>query len=342
ENRWLCFSFFGFLILPWVSILIMAPQTLNILSHLDHKILLIMVGGGILFGLGQIFFSLAFKHIGIGLNFVINISMGTAGSALIPILWHRDVMGTLYSYIQLFGVLIFIVAVIFGAVAGAARDVARSNSSPNKLKEGYLLVGVLFAVLAGVGSVCQGLSYIYVNPIVSNLAINLFKVESLPANTIAWVIIFSGAWIPYVLYFLYLNIKRKSLGKIKTAKTGIYWFYLLLMGIGFWGSLILFSAASAEIGGSFAPTIIWPLFMVFIILTSNFWSFVSGEWKDAGSTAIKKMSFSILLFIFAIFVFSFSTTKQPTEKHPAKLQHFVSYKDLKHSEYPIGHPKSGK
>jgi L-rhamnose-H+ transport protein len=310
------------------------------MSAIEPKLLWTMIMGGIGFGLGQIAFALSFRYIGIGLAFVINISMGTAGSALIPILWHKGIWGTPYSYAQLIGIIIFVVAVIIGAAAGAARDKNKEgaqteNKNIHQIKPGMLVLGVLLAVLAGIGSVSQGVTYIWANPTVSALAANQFGVSKLASGVIAWVIIFSSAWIPYALYFLILNIKNKSFHNYRASGSCKYWLWLIFMGIGYWGSLVFFSKASEVIGGSLAPTIAWPLFMVFIILTSNFWSWKSHEWDGAGSKAIKTMWASLVLFIAAIVVFSYSSKLQPPQPDtPDDHYHDVHYKHIEHDGYP--------
>lgn len=341
ENIWLAFSPLGFIILPWITIEILAPNTCEVMGAIPPKLLWTMIMGGIGFGLGQIAFALSFRYIGIGLAFVINISMGTAGSALIPIFWHKGIMGTPYSYAQLIGILIFIVAVTIGAAAGAARDKHKKgaqeteNKGIHAIKPGMLVLGVVLAILAGVGSVSQGITYIWANPTVSALAANQFGVSKLASGVIAWVIIFSAAWIPYALYFLVLNIKNKSFKNFTASGSSKYWLWLLFMGIGYWGSLVFFSKASEAIGGSLAPTIAWPLFMVFIIFTSNFWSWKSHEWDGAGSKAVRKMWTSLALFIAAIIVFSYSSKLQPPNPDtPDDHYHDVHYKHIEHDGYP--------
>lgn len=342
ENIWFAFSFWGFLILPWLTILIMAPEVFDIIKTLPTSLILTIVLGGIAFGIGQIAFALAFQYIGIGLAFVINISMGTAGSALIPLLWHRGILGTEYSYFQMGGIAIFVLAVLFGAAAGHARDRKHreiehiDNAKIKKIKTGMLLLGVILAVIAGVGSVGQGVTYIWSNPTVSEMAAGQFGSPRLGASIITWVIIFSAAWIPYAIYFLSLNIKRHSFSKLASKGSLKYWFTTIFMGIGFWGSLIFFSWASNEIGGDLAPTVAWPLFMVFIILTSNFWSWKSGEWRDAGKSAITKMFVSLALFVVAIVVFSMSAGLQPKAEEGGK-NHKIHYMHIKHHGYPRHH-----
>ncbi len=74
---------------------------------------------------------------------------------------------------------------------------------------------------------------------------------------------------------------------------------------------MFFSEASIVVGGNLAPMITWPLFMVFIILVSNFWGWVTGEWKNAGRKAISYIWLSVVVFVIAIIVFSISSTQKP-------------------------------
>jgi len=340
ENIWLIFSFWGFIILPWVTILVMVPSAMEVFKAIPPKLMWTMILGGIGFGLGQICFALSFRYIGIGLAFVINISMGTSGSALIPLLWHKGIMGTPYSYAQMVGIVIFVMAVLLGAAAGAARDrhkrglgeAAAGAANVKAIKPGMLLLGVILAILAGAGSVCQGVTYIWANPTVSRVAVDQFGVGALASGVIAWVVIFSAAWIPYFLYFFVLNVKNRSFARLASAGTAKYWFWLVLMGVGYWGSLVFFSKASEVIGGDLAPTIAWPLFMVFIILTSNMWSWKSHEWEHAGKAAGGRMVASLALFVAAIVVFSYSSKLKPqSPENP----HDIHYKFIKHDNYPV-------
>lgn len=340
EDIWLVFSLWGFIILPWISLLIMVPDALGVIKALPPKLFWTMILGGMCFGLGQIAFATSFRYIGIGLAFVINISMGTSGSALIPLLWHKGIMGTTYGYLHIIGIIIFVIAVCFGAAAGSARDKTKAPEEirevkTKQIKKGMLLLGIVLAILAGIGSVAQGVTYIWANPSVTKIAADSFGHAGLGASIIAWVLIFSAAWIPYFLYFLILSLKRKSLPKIFGERAAPYWILTILMGIGFWGSLIFFSQASNEIGGDLAPTIAWPLFMVFIILTSNFWSVKSGEWMGAGSQAVRRMVFSLSLFVAAIVVFSYSSKFQPPSSDaPEDKYHKVHFMHIKHANYP--------
>ncbi|WP_108650413.1 L-rhamnose/proton symporter RhaT [Dongshaea marina] len=321
ENIWLGYTVFCYLLLPVLSLMVMDSSIFSQISSVPSHFIWVLVLGGLAWGIGQVFFALAFKHIGLGVNFVINISMGTAGGALLPMLWTKGAIGSTYSYIQLLGVVIFVMAVILTTAAGAARNKTSSGDDSSKGHASvYLILGVLFAILAGVGSIAQGNSFAFSNPIISKTALEN-GASLMPANTVAFALVFFGAFIPNFIFFMVKNIKSSSLHCFAAPKTGKYWFYLFLMALGSWGSIVVFCKAQAVIGGDLAPTIAWPLFMAFIILTANFWSFMTGEWKGAGRKAISLMSVSIVLLVSAVVVFGANSMNKPaTGQQVVKVQ----------------------
>ena len=317
ENIWFFFSFLGMLIFPWLTIFLLSPGQIDFISYIPTNSLYIALAGGLIFGIGQLCFSMALDLIGIGLSFLINISLGTAGAALVPLLCSKNEMFSVYGTLQFTGILIFIIAVIIGVRAGTERDKNKKEPSDeaqtkeNKKSGGKTLLGIILAIVAGVGSACQGLSYTYANPEISKAVLQI-GMDPFAASIATWIVVFSVAWVPYCLYFLILSIKKKSLSLIsKSHSTKEYLFLFVVMALGYWASVVFFSKASSLIGGDLAPTIAWPLFMIFIILTSNFWGWTSGEWENAGLKAISKIWISIALFVFAIIVFSGSAVFHP-------------------------------
>lgn len=301
--------------LPVLSLLVLDQHIFAQIRNVPaHYIELVLVGG-VLWGISQLFFVLALKRTGLAISFVVNISMGTAGGALLPLLWNQSLLGSKYAYLQLLGAVIFVVAVVTTILAGEARranqETQQSESKQNSSVV-YMILGVFFAILSGLGSIIQGNSYTYANPTLSHAALQN-GASLLPANTVAFTLIFMGAFLPNIIYFASLGLRRKSLSSLVQKGAAKNWFYALLMGVGAWGSVLLFCQAQALIGGDLAPTIAWPLFMIFIVLTANFWSFVHGEWKGAGTKAKRLITSSLALFIVAVIVFGFNSMNKPTQ-----------------------------
>ena len=86
-----------------------------------------------------------------------------------------------------------------------------------------------------------------------------------------------------------------------------YWPATFIMGLFWYGSLILYSKASILIG-SLGPVVAWPLFMVLIILTSNFWGWRHREWAHCKQSVKNKVLVSISILIVAVLILGYSVT----------------------------------
>jgi len=73
------------------------------------------------------------------------------------------------------------------------------------------------------------------------------------------------------------------------------------MSILFFECVLIFGYASGLLG-DFGPIIGFPIFMVFIILSSNFWGMKHGKWYGANQKTIKKMITSIFILKIAVII----------------------------------------
>jgi L-rhamnose-H+ transport protein len=78
--------------------------------------------------------------------------------------------------------------------------------------------------------------------------------------------------------------------------TALNWLLGAVMGVLWFGSTLIYGASTAELE-ALGPILGWPLFMSSIIITSNVWGFVTGEWKTAGQKALRTMLGGILFLI---------------------------------------------
>ena len=122
---------------------------------------------------------------------------------------------------------------------------------------------------------------------------------------IMWPIFLSFAFIPYIIYMLYQMQKNKSWRLYGEKGSLKYQFYALLMAVFWLGSVTCYSISSHAMG-PLGPVVGWPLFMSFVILTSSFWGFVSGEWRGGRARTLKKARLSIIILVLAVLVLAFA------------------------------------
>jgi L-rhamnose-H+ transport protein len=305
ENIWLHYAFWALLILPWISILILDPKVWQVYEMTPPYTLAILMIGGLVFGVGQICFALALNIIGFGLGFALNIGLGTGLGFLLPLLaLHPQQIFTPVGVTTLVGLLCIILGLVLSYKAGRKRDQEKLQAylAPDAHNSQYQL-GVILTILAGLCSAGQNFTFALTGNM-QQIAL-ASGTGSLAASIIIWPVFLACSFIPYVAYMIYLHLVNDSFQFYRGKRFLRNACFAILMGVFWYGSLIFYSQASLWIG-ALGPVIAWPLFMVLIILTSNFWGWVHGEWMGC-SLKIKRTALLALSFLLvAVVILAYS------------------------------------
>ncbi len=213
ETIWFYFSFFGFLIIPVTSVYLITPHAFAIISHIDSSYILALMGGGFIFGIGMVLFTLCLNKIGMGIAFIFNMSIGIMGGSLLPLLlFHRAAFFTPFGLMNLSAFILFLLAMSFCGYAIHLRDMAKSNLNIRSHKN--TLSGLILGVIAGIFCAAQGFTYAYSINAFRNMA-GIIGISEYSAINIPWIIMFSTTLIPYASFQLYLQIKQKTFGHLE-------------------------------------------------------------------------------------------------------------------------------
>jgi L-rhamnose-H+ transport protein len=315
EHVWLNFALWGFLIIPWASILFFAPDVKLVYLQMSLPTFLILIIGGTLFGIGQICFAQALKKIGLGLGFVLNIGLGTSLGFLLPlvVLHPKDII-TPFGLTTILGGALIIIGLILSYLAGKKRTAAKQAeaslidpaSQPKAThSHAYYRLGVILACIAGIFSALQNFTFAATR----NLQLIALQdgLGQFAASMIIWPIFLTFTFIPYVIYMIYLHFKHKSIHLYYHRRSYLNIQFAFLMGLFWFGSLILYSKAALLIG-NLGSIVAWPIFMVCIILTSNFWSWREHEWEHAPAQSVTEMYVSLFSMIIAVIILGYSVT----------------------------------
>jgi len=309
ENIWLQYAIWAFIVLPWAIFLVLVPQIFSIYAAAPWHILLITIVGGFLFGAGQVGFAFAINMIGIGLAFVICLGLGTGLGFLLPLLFqHPDEILTPFGLVTILGTVFAITGLVISTYAGHLRDKNKGSGqhSRHTMKQFYM-VGVLLAVIAGIFSAGQNFAFSLTAPL-QDLAANM-GANAFGAANIMWPAFLIFTFIPYAGYMLFLHHKNRSFQNYQKKGTGKYFLYAFFMGACWYGSLLFYGKASQLIG-KVGPVVGWPLFMVLIILVSNFWGWRHREWENCGSRAKVAIWVGILFLILSVVALGYSSSLQ--------------------------------
>jgi L-rhamnose-H+ transport protein len=299
ENIWSVWAVVGMFVFPWFMVYVTVPHMLGFYQQAGGREILLLVGFGLGFGLAQIFFGLGIAALGIALNFAIAIGLSTALGSLVPLIaLHSEMIPTTKGRVIILGVALMLVGIVFCAVAGRHKEKAMQSSAQEPQegagKKMSFKAGLFICILAGVGSPLINFGLAFGAPLQS-LAAQL-GVSPRSQTNVIWAPLVTAALVPYLIYCAYLWRKNKTAKLFSHPGTGINWVLGAMMGVLWFGSTVIYGAATAELAG-LGPILGWPLFMSSIIITSNVWGFVTGEWKTAGKKALTTMLAGILFLI---------------------------------------------
>lgn len=300
ENlTWVIFSALTFLIAPWVGDYFISSNLLHYMAALPIHDITILTIGGLLFGCGMVLFTFSLKYVGMGVAFLLNIAGGTIVGSILPVLL-LDASKLLkpVGLIQLLALALFLLGVVFTGFASAQRD--KHLNKTNTLK-GKNIYGITLGIFSGLLCSAQGFVYSFVLPDV--LQLSILQNHAIIAAAIPWIPIFNAAFAPYFLFFLWLAIRKKELHQLKKIDVKAIGF-LVLMTVFYYGSLMVFSKSSTMLG-DMGSVIAWPILMISIILTSNIWGFIQGEWRGAGKHAVHTEIVSLLLLCVAVAILAY-------------------------------------
>jgi len=298
ENIWSVWALFGMVVFPWLVLIITVPQPLEVYQQGGLQNTMMLVAFGVGFGLAQILFGLGIAAVGMALNFAIAIGISTAFGSLLPLLMkHRDRMFTPQGYMVFLGVFLVIIGIVGCAIAGKLKDTHMGTGTAPRESTAVKMsfkAGLLIVVLAGIGSPLINFGLAFGDKLKAVAGMQGVAPGS-QANVI-WAPLNTAAFIPYIIYCIYLWKKNDTAKLFGAPDTGRNWVFGAIMGAMWFGSTVIYGDITARLG-DMGPILGWPLFMSAIIIASNVWGLATGEWKGSGSKALNTMFGAIFFLI---------------------------------------------
>jgi L-rhamnose-H+ transport protein len=221
ENIWAVWAIFGMVIFPWVILFITVPHPLEVYQQGGVQNTLMLVAFGVGFGLAQILFGLGIAAVGMALNFAIAIGISTAFGSLLPLLiQHRDRIFTPQGHMIFLGVLLVVIGIVGCAIAGKMKDshlgAADRPRESAALKMSFK-AGLVIVVLSGIGSplINFGLAF-------GDKLKEVAGLQGVPPGSqanVIWAPLNSAAFIPYIIYCIYLWKKNNTSGLFSAPGT---------------------------------------------------------------------------------------------------------------------------
>ncbi len=312
ENIWLGYAVSSFILLPLAVNLLLFPKLWLVYQSATAPVIAAMILGGIGFGIGQLCFFKALNDIGLGLSFVLNLGVSIALGFLIPLITHHaEKIFSSFGLLTISGCLMALMGLGLSCIAGQSLEQERQQNHHTAAQR-HTTRGLLLAATAGIFSACQNISFAETYPL--QLIAKQHGASALAASISVWPGFLFFSFIPFALFMLIKLKKQCHFSLYKIHHHGKYYGFILFMGIAWYGSLVAYSQASQWIG-ELGPIIGWPLFMIAIILSSNFWGWRYQEWAGSSQRVVKTILAGIGLLVFAIFLLALGSFKDANLIH---------------------------
>jgi L-rhamnose-H+ transport protein len=300
ENIWLPYSVVGMVLMPWALALATVPQLGDVYHQSSWGTLIKIMVFGFGWGVGSIFFGLGVAKVGMALGYAVVLGITASLGSLLPlVISHPDRLLARPGYALMAGTVLVAIGLGFLAVAGRRREKEEHAAAPQSKSSGFG-VGMFICVLSGIFSAMLNFSFVFGRELVDRSLAGAGPAMS--ANPV-WALALSAGFLANAGYCVFLLNKNHTWGVFSEGKSLAYAGGVFLMGLFWFGAIVLYGVGAATLG-ALGGIVGWPLLMTMTVITANFWGAVTGEWKNAGPVSRYYWWSGIATLILAIYVVS--------------------------------------
>lgn len=311
ENTWLVWAVSGLLVIPWIVAAFTVADPLTAVSQCNAGSLLLVILFGLLWGIGALTFGQSVSAIGIGLTFAIAIGLTTAIGSLVPMAANPGAFSSMRGLVVTGGVALTVIGVIVCAVAGMKKD-AQTRSQVTAQRDGpapeppkRFVFGLVCCLVAGLFLPMLNFALNFSEQI--KAAASAAGASDTGRTDLVWAITLIGAFAANLAYCAVLLTRNGTWSNYARRATGSHWFHGALMGALWMLSMTVYGRAAVlmgDLGGSAG----WAIFMGCVIMTSNLWGILAGEWRGCTGAPIKTMYVGLITILVAVGIIGYGTS----------------------------------
>jgi L-rhamnose-H+ transport protein len=197
------------------------------------------------------------------------------------------------------GLALVVLGVGLCALAGRRREQELHvglNPGSNSFK-----FGVTCALASGVLASMMNLGISFGAPLLT-LAV-AHDASPLWCANVIWVPLLAAGAVPNIVYCLYLFRKHRSTIQYSEVNLLHCWLLSVLMGALWFGGHLLYGMGISFLG-TLGPTLGWPIYMSFLVISAGLYGFLAGEWRRVSTVPIRFQLAGMIILCVAVFIFS--------------------------------------
>jgi len=296
NHIWTLHSLLAMGVMPWIVAMAAVPRWSEILTRVPVRGWVILVGWGVLFGIASLLYGIAVDLLGIALGFAIQLGLSIVLGASLPLLWAGAFeLRSGRDWLFVLGLALMVVGVILCAQAGGSKG---ETGTPGAKR---FRLGLLVAIVGGILAPTLNFGIQYGTALLSKGAGTGPK-QGFPVEIyLAWAAFLSAAAVVQSAYCFGRVVCEHSIGRFGAGMRTRDALQVPLMSLVWITSVFLYGRSAfglGALGNSFG----WPVFVALIIVTSNAWGVVLGEWQQAAKAAFHRMLAASVVLIAAAFL----------------------------------------
>ena len=311
EVYWLLGGIFAWLIVPVLIIFLVYKSPLNLLEAISLNLMKWPYVFGMLWGIGGLSFGLSIRYLGLSLGMAVALSLTAVFGTLIPPIAEGvflDLIHTFSGKVILMGVLAGVGAAFIIGYAGMIKEkeLARQAAKGSIVEFDYTK-GIVVATISGILSACFAFGLASGKEITE--IVTPFSSNELFANSFLLAIIMIGGLTTNLVWCVY-RIKQNrsvdSLLSVTLTKSVRNTILCIAAGTTWYFQFFFYGMGSTQMGKfEFAS---WSLHMSFIILFSNIWGWVLGEWQGSSSKTKRLLLSGLFMLILSTVVIGYGNS----------------------------------
>jgi len=304
ENTWLGFSFTAYLIFPWLLALLTVPQLGEILARTSGSEILRILLFGFGWACGAITFGLGVDYVGVSLSFAVILGLSASLGTLVPLLVLAPAkLATPEGAGILVGVAVMLAGIITCSWAGRLKERAWQRNEGPREPGKSLTLGLLFCVLSGLFSPLGNLAFAFCRE--TNTLARQFGTPEQYVSIPFWALITIPMFLCNSAFCLRLLWRNHTFAKFRQPNSASHYVLAASMGA-LWIAAMAVYGIGANRLGSLGPSIGWAVYTSSTVMIATLWGLATGEWRGAGSKALRTMSAGLAVLVLAVFIIGLS------------------------------------
>jgi L-rhamnose-H+ transport protein len=296
NHIWALHSLLAMGVIPWAVVMVAVPGWSDLLTRVELRGWLILIGWGVLFGIASLLYGIAVDLLGIALGFAIQLGLSIVLGALLPLLWAGTfALRSRDDWFFILGLAMMVLGVVLCAQAGGSKGQSGSSSTKR------FRLGLVIAVIGGVLAPTLNFGIQYGTALLSKGFAARWK-QGFPVEIyLAWAVFLSSAAVVQAGYCFARVAREHSTGVFGAGMLTRDALEVPAMSLLWISSVFLYGRGAfglGPLGNSFG----WPVFVALIILTSNAWGILLAEWRQATKAAFFRMLAGSAVLILAAFL----------------------------------------